>query len=90
MKGLQNLARQLLAASDNGSGEDGHIPSSHGHPGNARLRSQRDKTDDSGLSPVATFLLHRFAPPTWLSYLSLSFLYELESLRQLSGSSLSS
>ncbi|KAG0570290.1 hypothetical protein M758_6G145800 [Ceratodon purpureus] len=60
VKGLQNLARQLLSASDNGSGEDGHIPSSHGHPGNARHRFQRDKIDDSGLSPVATFLLHRW------------------------------
>ena len=63
VKGLQNLARQLLSASDNGSGEDGHIPSSHGHPGNARHRFQRDKIDDSGLSPVATFLLHRLLCP---------------------------
>lgn len=75
MKGLQNLARQLLSASENGSGEDGHFPSSHGHLGNVRNRFQRDKTDDSGLSPVATFLLHRSAFSPWLLNLSHSFLH---------------
>lgn len=59
VKGLQNLARRLLSSSDNGS-EVGHIPSSRDQPGNVRHRFQRDKTDDSGLSPVASFLLHRW------------------------------
>nr|PNR59694.1 hypothetical protein PHYPA_002486 [Physcomitrium patens] len=57
-KGLQSLARRLL--SDNGSEEDGHVPSSRDHPRDARHRFQRDKSDNSGLSPVAAFLLHRW------------------------------
>ena len=59
VKGLQNLARQLLSTPEYGNEEDGHVPSSHGFPGNARHRFQRDKGDDPGLSPVASFLLHR-------------------------------
>ncbi|XP_024388852.1 uncharacterized protein [Physcomitrium patens] len=58
VKGLQSLARRLL--SDNGGEKDGHVPSSHIRSGTARLRSQRDKSYDSGLSPVAAFLLHRW------------------------------
>lgn len=63
-KGLQSLARRLL--SDNGSEEDGHVPSSRDHPRDARHRFQRDKSVNSGLSPVAAFLLHRSASSPWL------------------------
>lgn len=78
VKGLQSLARQLLSTSDNGNGEDGHTPSSRGHPGNARHRFQRDKSDELGLSPVASFLLHRFALSSWLSQFSSSFHNEIQ------------
>ncbi|KAG0627228.1 hypothetical protein M758_2G184000 [Ceratodon purpureus] len=60
VKGLQNLARQLLSSSENGNEEDGRVPSTHRFPENARHRFQRDKADEPGLSPVASFLLHRW------------------------------
>lgn len=60
LKGLQNLARRFLDASDNGS-EDEHTPPSHAQPGNARHRSQRVTTDYSGQNPVASSLHLKFA-----------------------------
>lgn len=63
VKGLHNLARRLLTTPENGSEEDGQNLSKHGISGNARSTFQRDMTDDSGLSPVASFLLHRYVFP---------------------------
>ena len=59
VKGLHTLARRLLTT-DNGSEEDGQVLSKNVKPGFDRSRSRRDGTDNSGLSPVASFLLHRF------------------------------